>query len=92
MNPINPIHQLIAAVMNAAAAKLTIKPIEGSFPSGLPQHLGQHTNPKRNAERKALKTEGRRQYRRRMHAMRMADKILSTAGVPAAETINTVEA
>jgi hypothetical protein len=58
---VSQIQRLIAAVMNASAR----------LPA---QFLGQHTNPRRNEERQILRSMGRRQYKKRMHAARMADK------------------
>ncbi len=61
------IQRLIAAVMNAAASRLTVRPIAPPAP-----FLGQHTNPRRNEERQILRSMGRRQYKKRMHAARGA--------------------
>lgn len=69
----NRMSALIAAVINAAAAKLNRISNEQLLP--LPRFAGQHTNPRRNEERQAMKAMGgRRQYRKRMHALRMEAK------------------
>ncbi len=71
----NRMSALIAAVINAAAAKLNRVSNEHLLPPPLPRFAGQHTNPRRNEERQAMKAMGgRRQYRKRMHAYRMAAK------------------
>jgi hypothetical protein len=65
---VSQIQRLIAAVMNAAASRLTVRPIAPPA-----QFLGQHTNPKRNEERQLMRAlGGRRQYKKRMHAARGA--------------------
>lgn len=59
--PISRMSNLIAAVMNAAAAKLMPKM---SVNPSLPQFAGQHTNPRRNEERLILRSMGKRQYKK----------------------------
>lgn len=65
-----PLKHLIAAVMNAAAAKLM--PRVPDPMQALPSFAGQHTNPVRNEQRQIVRSMGRRQYRKRMHAARIA--------------------
>ena len=59
---------LIAAVMNAAAARLAPNLAAQAPLLPLPQFAGQHTNPRRNERRRALRAVGRRQFKKRgMH-------------------------
>lgn len=56
---LNHLGHLIAAVMNAAASRLSLPPVPAP---GAYKFLGQHTNPERNNQRKACENLGRRQY------------------------------
>lgn len=71
---------LIAAVMNAAAARL----VRATPVHPFPQFAGQHTNPRRNERRRALRAVGRRQFKKRgMHQLLPA-RPLPVAAVEAA--------
>lgn len=70
------ISELARAVIVAAGNKL-FGPMPAKDANGVllqSQWLGQHTNPARNEQRQVLKAIGRRQYKKRMHAARMAAK------------------
>lgn len=55
---------LIAAVMNAAAARL----MRATPVHPFAQFAGLHTNPRRNERRRAMRAAGRRQFKKRgMH-------------------------
>ncbi len=64
MNPKSPspMQALLAAVMNAAAAKLM--PRAANPMQALPSFAGQRTNPQRNEERLILRSMGKRQYKK----------------------------
>lgn len=60
------LNHLIAAVMNAAAAKL--HPMQPHALTPMAQWLGQHKNPLRAERRRCLRAFGRRQFKKqRMH-------------------------
>ena len=69
------LNHLIAAVMNAAASRLS--PIAPKHP--LPQFYGQHTNPRRNGRRqqnKALGSRQARKLRKQMNASAAAGELI----------------
>lgn len=64
----NNIRHLIAAVINAAAARLAPNLAAQAQLLPLPRFAGVHTNPTRAERRRALRAVGRRQFKKRgMH-------------------------